>query len=258
MKNIDFDSQRIKRLPPYFLGKIKTFMMKERARGIDVIDLGMGNPDRPTPPHIVEKLCEVAHDPKAHRYSMSKGIPNLRKAIVKRYKEDFNVDLDPDNEVVAVIGAKEGISHLAMALLDEGDVALVPNPTYPIHLYSVVIAGANLVSIPLTKENNFVIFIIKRFKLVQGEWDKKNAGNTNPDGPYLHGRKVLQPPLHQDKRASPYHSQDRHDQPFDEGFIFCNRLNRHKKCKFIIFTKPWCNKGALKFYHLDTKNTQKH
>jgi alanine-synthesizing transaminase len=168
--NINFDSQRIKRLPPYFLGKVKTMMMESRSQGIDVIDLGMGNPDRPTPPHIVEKLCEVAHDTKAHRYSMSKGIPHLRKAIAKRYKEDYNVDLDYESEVVAVIGAKEGISHLAMALLDEGDVALVPNPTYPIHLYSVVIAGANLVSIPLTKEDNFVLNLDKIKK--QNLWPK--------------------------------------------------------------------------------------
>lgn len=165
MKNsqnlINFDSQRIKRLPPYFLGKVKTIMMEQRTNGVDVIDLGMGNPDKPTPSHIVEKLCEVSHDPKAHRYSASRGILNLRKAIAKRYKEDLDVELDPETEVIAVIGAKEGISHLALALLDEGDVALVPNPTYPIHLYSVVIAGANLVSIPLLKEDNFIVNLEK-------------------------------------------------------------------------------------------------
>ena len=159
--SIDFDSERIKRLPPYFLGKVRNFMMEERARGIDIIDLGMGNPDRPTPPHIVEKLCEVAHDPRAHRYSASKGILHLRKAIAKRYKDDLNIDLDPETEVIAVIGAKEGISHLALALLDEGDVALVPNPTYPIHLYSVIIAGASLVSVPLLKEDSFMVNLEK-------------------------------------------------------------------------------------------------
>jgi len=150
-------SNRIKRLPPYSLGKVRAMMIEERARGVDVIDLGMGNPDRPTPTHIVDKLCEVVRDPKTHRYSISKGLLNLRKAIAYRYKEDFNVELDPEREIIATIGAKEGISHLALALIDEGDSALVPNPTYPIHLYSVVIAGGNVISIPLSKEDNFVI-----------------------------------------------------------------------------------------------------
>ncbi|MEI7905226.1 MAG: aminotransferase class I/II-fold pyridoxal phosphate-dependent enzyme, partial [Candidatus Firestonebacteria bacterium] len=155
------DSNRIKRLPPYSLGKIKAIMAEQRAKGADIIDFGMGNPDKPTPTHIVDKLCEVARDPKAHRYSISKGMLNLRKAMAQRYKEDFNVDLDPESEIITTIGAKEGISHLALALIDEGDVVLVPNPTYPIHLYSVVIAGGNLVSIPLTKENGFVVDLNK-------------------------------------------------------------------------------------------------
>lgn len=155
------NSKRIKRLPPYALGKVKTLMQEERAKGIDVIDLGMGNPDRPTPTHIVDKLCEVARDPKAHRYSISKGMLSLRKAIAYRYAEDFGVELDPETEVIATIGAKEGISHLALALIDEGDVAIAPNPTYPIHLYSVVIAGGELVSIPLSKEDNFIVNLDK-------------------------------------------------------------------------------------------------
>ncbi len=155
------DSNRIKRLPPYSLGKIKGIMSEQRAKGIDVIDFGMGNPDKPTPAYIVDKLCEVVRDPKAHRYSVSKGMLNLRKAMAHRYKEDFDVDLDPESEIIATIGAKEGISHLAMAMIDEGDVVLVPNPTYPIHLYSVVIAGGNLVSIPLTKENGFKVDLEK-------------------------------------------------------------------------------------------------
>ncbi|MEK6646984.1 MAG: aminotransferase class I/II-fold pyridoxal phosphate-dependent enzyme [Candidatus Firestonebacteria bacterium] len=155
------NSNKIKRLPPYTLGEVRKSMIQERTKGIDVIDLGMGNPDRPTPQHIVNKLCEVVQDSKTHRYSVSRGIFNARKAIVHRYKEDFDVDLDPETETITVIGAKEGISHLALALLDEGDVALVPNPTYPIHLYSVVIAGGNLVSIPIESSNNFVIDLKK-------------------------------------------------------------------------------------------------
>ena len=151
------ESKRINRLPPYFLGKVKSLMAEARARGVDVIDLGMGNPDRPTPPHIVEKLCETVQNTRTHRYSVSRGIANLRKAIACRYEDDLGVSLDSEKEVVAVIGAKEGISHLALSLLDEGDVALVPNPTYPIHLYSVLIAGGNLVSIPLNREDGFVI-----------------------------------------------------------------------------------------------------
>ena len=154
-------SKRIKSLPPYALGAVKSLMHEERAKGIDVIDLGMGNPDKPTPQHIVDKLCEVARDPKAHRYSVSKGLSGLRKAVAFRYKEDFNIDLDPEKEVIATIGAKEGISHLAMALLGDGDQALVPNPTYPIHLYSIVIAGGKVISMPLLKENNFIIDLNK-------------------------------------------------------------------------------------------------
>lgn len=165
------DSDRIKRLPPYALGKVKSLMCEERAKGVDVIDLGMGNPDRPTPTHIVDKLCEVARDPKAHRYSISKGMLSLRKAIAYRYKEDFNVDLDPETEVIATIGAKEGISHLALALIDDGDVAIVPNPTYPIHLYSVIIAGGTLINIPISKENNFIVDL---------EWVKKQKFKKKP------------------------------------------------------------------------------
>jgi len=150
-------SERMKRLPPYALGKVRAMMMEERAKGVDVIDLGMGNPDQPTPVHIIEKMCQVAHDPKAHRYSASKGILHLRRAICERYQQDFGVELDSETEAIVTIGAKEGISHLMLALLDPGDVALVPEPAYPIHMYSVVIAGANVVSVPLRPENNFVL-----------------------------------------------------------------------------------------------------
>ncbi|MEK7397681.1 MAG: aminotransferase class I/II-fold pyridoxal phosphate-dependent enzyme [Candidatus Poribacteria bacterium] len=128
------NSNRIKRLPPYLFGRLKQMTLERRRQGIDVIDLSMGNPDKPTPDHIIEKMCEAAHDPKNHRYSASKGIYNLRREVAWYYDRRFNVDIDPDTEVVAVIGTKEGLSHLALALIDEGDIALVPNPTYPIHL----------------------------------------------------------------------------------------------------------------------------
>lgn len=150
------ESERIKNLPPYLFHHINERKLKARQGGHDVIDLGMGNPDQPTPPHIVEKLREVALDPRAHRYSASKGIKHLRKAICDWYQERFNVELDPETEAVAVIGSKEGISHLMLAVLNKGDTILIPNPTYPSHLYSVIIAGGNIYDIPLLPENNFL------------------------------------------------------------------------------------------------------
>jgi alanine-synthesizing transaminase len=122
---------------------------KMRRAGEDVIDLGMGNPDLPTPKHIVDKLVEAARNPRNHRYSLSRGIPKLRQAMCAWYKRKYDVDLDPDTEAIATIGAKEGLSHLVMAILGPGDIAMVPNPTYPIHAYSVIIAGADVRSISL-------------------------------------------------------------------------------------------------------------
>ncbi len=150
------ESDRISRLPPYMFGQIGEEKLEARRKGIDVIDLGMGNPDRPPAGYIIEKLCQVAHDPKAHRYSASKGIVHLRRAICEWYERRFGVLLDPEKEAVVTIGSKEGISHLALAILNRGDVVLVQDPTYPAYLYSVAIAGGNLVSLPLTEENNFV------------------------------------------------------------------------------------------------------
>jgi alanine-synthesizing transaminase len=135
---------RIKRLPPYVFAIVNDLKTKARARGEDVIDLGMGNPDMPTPKHIVAKLVEAAQNPKNHRYSASRGITRLRKAMTAWYRDRYAVDLDPDSEVIATIGAKEGMAHLALAVLQPGDGALVPNPTYPIHSYSVVIADGDL------------------------------------------------------------------------------------------------------------------
>ncbi|RJP71405.1 MAG: aminotransferase class I/II-fold pyridoxal phosphate-dependent enzyme [Candidatus Abyssobacteria bacterium SURF_17] len=149
-------SKHMERIPPYMFARINQMKLHARREGKDVIDLGMGNPDRPTPPHVVEKLCEVVRDPKSHRYSASSGIPHLRRAIADWYQRRFGVDLDPENEVVSVIGSKEGICHLFLAILDEGDLVLVPSPTYPIHYYSVVIAGGHLHTVPLTAEGNFL------------------------------------------------------------------------------------------------------
>jgi alanine-synthesizing transaminase len=141
---------RIKRLPPYVFSVVNDLKTKARARGDDIIDLGMGNPDMGTPKHIVAKLIEAAQNPKNHRYSASRGITRLRVAITRWYQDRYGVALDPDSEAIATIGAKEGLAHLALAVLQPGDGVLVPNPTYPIHSYSVVIADGNLMSVPLT------------------------------------------------------------------------------------------------------------
>jgi len=146
---------RIKRLPPYVFAIVNDLKTKARAKGEDVIDLGMGNPDMPTPKHIVDKLVEAARNPKNHRYSASRGITRLRTAMAKWYRDRYHVELDPNSEVIATIGAKEGMAHLALAVLQPGDGALVPNPTYPIHSYSVVIADGDLRSVPLTPDGDF-------------------------------------------------------------------------------------------------------
>ncbi|RJX34542.1 MAG: alanine transaminase [Desulfarculus sp.] len=147
--------RRMKRLPPYVFAVVNELKMEARHRGEDIIDLGMGNPDLPTPPHIVEKLMEAATKASNHRYSASKGITKLRHAICSWYKRRYDVDLDPDHEAVATIGAKEGLSHLVLATISPGDVVLVPSPTYPIHPYSVVIAGGDLRSVPLLPGRDF-------------------------------------------------------------------------------------------------------
>ncbi len=150
------ESDRISRLPPYMFGQINQEKLEARQQGVDVIDLGMGNPDHPPADHIIEKLCQVTHDSKAHRYSASKRITHLRRAISEWYEKRFGVNLDPEKEAVVTIGSKEGISHLALAILNRGDVVLVQDPTYPAYLYSVAIAGGNLVSLPLTEEEDFL------------------------------------------------------------------------------------------------------
>jgi alanine-synthesizing transaminase len=146
---------RIKRLPPYVFAIVNDLKSKARAQGEDIIDLGMGNPDQATPKHIVDKLCEAARNPRNHRYSASRGITRLRKAITTWYRDRYRVELDPESEAIATIGAKEGLAHLILALLQPGDGVLVPNPTYPIHAYSVVIADGDLRSVPLLPGDDF-------------------------------------------------------------------------------------------------------
>ncbi len=140
---------RMKRLPPYIFSIVNALKAKARAQGEDIIDFGMGNPDQPTPQHIVDKLCEAARNPKNHRYSVSRGISRLRGAIADWYRRRYGVEIDPETEAIVTIGAKEGISHLALAIVERGDVALVPSPTYPIHAYSIIIAAGDVRNVPL-------------------------------------------------------------------------------------------------------------
>ncbi len=140
---------RMKRLPPYIFSIVNALKAKARAQGEDIIDFGMGNPDQPTPQHIVDKLCEAARNPKNHRYSVSRGITRLREAIADWYRRRYGVEIDPETEAIVTIGAKEGISHLALAIVERGDVALVPSPTYPIHAYSIIIAAGDVRNVPL-------------------------------------------------------------------------------------------------------------
>jgi len=155
---------RIDRLPPYVFAVVNNLKMEARKRGEDIIDLGMGNPDMPAPQHVIEKLCEAARNPKNHRYSASRGITQLRVAICEWYKRRFDVDLDPETEAVVTIGSKEGLSHLALALIEPGDVALTPTPAYPIHPYSVIIAGGEVRSVPIGYGIDFFAEIEKAYK----------------------------------------------------------------------------------------------
>jgi alanine-synthesizing transaminase len=147
---------RIQRLPAYVFNITGEMKMAARRRGEDIIDFGMGNPDGATPKHIVDKLVEAAMKPPTHRYSVSRGLPRLRKAICGWYKNRYDVDLDPDTEAIVTIGSKEGIAHLCLAILDSRDTVLVPNPSYPIHIYGPVIAGANIVSVPVHDHEQFL------------------------------------------------------------------------------------------------------
>ncbi len=155
---------RIKRLPPYVFATVNKLKIEARNNGEDIIDLGMGNPDNGTPQHIVDKLVEAAYNQRNHRYSASRGITKLRMAISSWYKRRFDVDLNHESEVIATIGAKEGLSHLALATVNPGDVVMVPDPTYPIHKYSVIIAGGEVRGIPLREESDFFEDMLEAYK----------------------------------------------------------------------------------------------
>jgi alanine-synthesizing transaminase len=155
---------RIKRLPPYVFAIVNTMKIEARRRGEDIIDLGMGNPDQGTPQHIVDKLIEAAQNPKNHRYSASKGITKLRVAVCDWYKRRYDVNIDPESEAVVTIGSKEGLSHLALATVEPGDVVLTTTPAYPIHPYAVIIAGGEVRSIPLKKDSDFLFDMQEAYK----------------------------------------------------------------------------------------------
>jgi alanine-synthesizing transaminase len=158
------DFPRIKRLPPYIFNIINERKAAFRAEGEDIVDFGMGNPDQGAPAHIVEKLVEAAQRSDTHRYSVSRGIPRLRKSICGWYKRKFDVDLDEDTEAIVTIGSKEGLAHLALAMLSPGDAVLVPNPAYPIHPYGCVIAGAEVIYVPLSEDTDFFAELEKAIK----------------------------------------------------------------------------------------------
>jgi len=147
---------RIRRLPPYVFAEVNQARARARSAGEDIIDLGMGNPDSPTPPHIVAKLIETVQDPRSHRYSTSKGIPGLRRALADYYRRRFDVSLDPETEVVATLGSKEGLANLAAAITSPGDTILVPNPSYPIHQFGFIIAGAAVRSVPASPDDEML------------------------------------------------------------------------------------------------------
>jgi alanine-synthesizing transaminase len=161
--------QRIKRLPPYVFNIVNDLKAQARARGEDIIDFGMGNPDQPTPKHIVDKMVEATQREDTHRYSVSRGIPRLRKAICNWYQDRYDVELDHDSQAIVTIGSKEGLAHLALATVGPGDAVLVPNPAYPIHPYGFVIAGADIRHVPMTPD---VDFFAELEKAITTSWPK--------------------------------------------------------------------------------------
>lgn len=156
--------RRIEHLPPYVFAQVNDRKIEARRRGEDIVDLGFGNPDIPSPPSVVEKLVEAARNPRNHRYSSSRGIPNLRKAVSDRYQRRFGVTLDPDTEVITTIGAKEGLSHLLWTLVQPGDAAIVPDPSYPIHIYAPVLAGAEVRRAPISSEEDYFGVLERMFR----------------------------------------------------------------------------------------------
>ena len=173
--------ERIDRLPPYVFAEVNSMKANERSFGEDIIDFGMGNPDSPTPKHIVEKLCETIKDPKSHRYSVSRGILGLRKAQAAYYSRRFNIDLDYDKQVLVTLGSKEGLANLASAITSNGDEIIVPNPSYPIHPYGFVIAGASVLSLDSQPNETFLINL---HKLISSKKNKVKALVLNyPNNP---------------------------------------------------------------------------
>lgn len=160
---------RIKRLPPYVFNIVNELKMQERRRGEDIIDFGMGNPDQPAPQHVIDKLVEASQRKDTHRYSMSRGIPRLRRAICNWYKQRYDVDLNPETEAIVTLGSKEGLAHLAMAIMDKGDVALVPNPAYPIHPYGFILGGADVRHVPI---GHGIDFFAELENAVRNTWPK--------------------------------------------------------------------------------------
>jgi alanine-synthesizing transaminase len=155
---------RINRLPPYVFNEVQALKLKARQAGEDIIDFGMGNPDSPSPPHVVEKLIEAAKNPKNHRYSASRGITKLRHAICAWYQRNYEVTLDPETEAIVTMGSKEGLAHLALAMVAPGDVVLTPTPSYPIHPYSIIIAGGEVRGFPLRQDSDFFEDMLSAFR----------------------------------------------------------------------------------------------
>jgi len=175
---------RIERLPPYVFNIVNDLKAAARARGEDIVDFGMGNPDQPTPQHIVDKLNEASQRGDTHRYSVSRGIPRLRRAITRWYQDRFDVELDPDTEAIVTIGSKEGLAHLALATTGPGDAVLVPNPAYPIHPYGFVISGADIRHVPLTPD---VDFFAELEKAITDSWPRPKMLVLNfPGNPTAH------------------------------------------------------------------------
>jgi alanine-synthesizing transaminase len=168
-KGPDLEFPRMKRLPPYVFSIVDAMKMEARRAGEDIIDLGMGNPDQGAPPHVVDKVHEAIQNPRNHRYSVSRGIYKLRLAIVDWYRRRYGVEFDPDSEAIVTIGVKEGLAHLSLATLGPGSIVLVPNPTYPIHMYSVIIAGADVLSVPISPERDFFEDLTRA---IQGTWPR--------------------------------------------------------------------------------------
>ncbi len=182
---MDHEFRRIERLPPYVFNVIGELKQQARAAGEDIVDFGMGNPDQPTPQHILDKMIETARRGDTHRYSQSKGIPRLRRAICQWYKRRYDVDLDPATEAIVTLGSKEGLAHLALATTGPGDAVLVPNPSYPIHPYGFVISGADIRHVPMGEDEN--AFFEELEKAIHNSWPRPKMLVLNfPSNPTAH------------------------------------------------------------------------